>query len=221
MPGARGDERGSMRRGLLVIGGTGPSAEILVECARDNRMVVAADSGLDRCIAAGISPDLIVGDMDSLSDRALLARFSPDRVISFSHDKDETDTEIGVRLLFEKGCRDITIAGGGGGRIDHLLGVAALFEREPGPRRWITDREDLRLVDGVAEFSGWLGSTVSVFPLGERAARMHSEGLQWPLDGLEFRRGFAGISNRAITDTVRIAVGIGKLLVIHFFTQVT
>jgi thiamine pyrophosphokinase len=121
-----------------------------------------------------------------------------------------------VRLLFEKGCRTITIAGGGGGRIDHLLGVAALFERDPAPSSWVTDREDLWLVAGEAEFCGWLGSTVSVFPLGERASRMHSEGLQWPLDGLEFRRGSAGISNRATADKVRIAVGIGRLLVIHF-----
>jgi thiamine pyrophosphokinase len=216
MPDTARDVVDSMARGLLVIGGSGPSPGILRECVRGSRLVIAADSGLDRCIAAGITPDLVVGDMDSLSDRALLEPFFPDKVIAFPHEKDETDTEIGVRLLFEKGCRAITIAGGGGGRIDHLLGVAALFERDPAPSRWVTDREDLRLVNGEAIFSGWLGRTVSVFPLGERAAQMHSEGLQWPLDGLEFRRGFAGISNKAVADQVCISVGIGKLLVIHF-----
>jgi thiamine pyrophosphokinase len=203
------------RRGLLFIGGEGPSVEALRACALEADMTVAADSGLDRALAAGISPDLVVGDMDSLSDAALLRGFPPESVLAFPRDKDETDTEIGLRILRERGCGAITLAGGGGGRIDHLLGIALLFERDPPPVRWLTDKEDIRLVDGEAAFSGWKGATVSVFPLGERAADMHSEGLQWPLDGLTFLRGFGGISNRATADRVRITVGSGRLLVIH------
>jgi hypothetical protein len=93
--------------------------------------------------------------------------------------------------------------------------VVGLFERPFPPSRWLTDYEDMRLVEREAELIGWGGSTVSVFPVGKRAARLHSEGLQWPLDGLEFRRGFGGISNRAAADTVRITVGVGALLVIR------
>lgn len=115
----------------------------------------------------------------------------------------------------ERGCTDITLAGGGNGRIDHLLGIAALFERAAPPTRWLTDYEEVRLVEREAEFGGWQGCTVSIFPVGKRAARMHSEGLQWPLDGLVFRRGFGGISNRATAARVRITVGTGRLLVIR------
>jgi thiamine pyrophosphokinase len=205
------------RRGLLVIGGTGPSPVRLSECARSAGFVVAADSGLDGCVAAGVVPDLIVGDMDSLSDPALLGAFPADRVLLFPRDKDETDTEIGLRILHERGWGHVTIAGGAGGRIDHLLGVAALFEREAPPARWITGREDLLLVSGEVVFAGWAGSTVSVFPVGDRAAELHSEGLKWPLDGRELRRGFCGISNVAEADRVLIRVGFGKLLVVQSF----
>jgi thiamine pyrophosphokinase len=207
------------RRGLLFIGGEGPSADTLRACARDADMMVAADSGLDHALAAGITPDLVVGDMDSLSDPSLLRGFPPQAVLAFPRDKDETDTEIGLRILRERGCGAVTIAGGGGGRIDHLLGIALLFERDPAPVRWLTDKEDIRLVEGEAVFDGWDGATVSVFPLGGRAADMHSEGLQWPLDGLVFPRGFGGISNRATGGRVRITVGTGRLLVIESFPQ--
>jgi thiamine pyrophosphokinase len=205
------------RSGLLVIGGTGPSPARLKECARGAGFIVAADSGLDSCVAAGVVPDLVVGDMDSLSDAALLSGFSADRVLLFPRDKDETDTEIGLRILHERGWGHVTIAGGAGGRIDHLLGVAGLFERKAPPVRWITGSEDLLLVSGEVEFLGWAGSTVSVFPVGDRASELHSEGLKWPLDGLELRRGFCGISNVAETDRVLIRVGFGKLLVVHSF----
>ena len=205
------------RSGLLVIGGTGPSPARLSECARGVGFVVAADSGLDSCVAAGVVPDLVVGDMDSLSDPGLLRGFPSERVLLFPRDKDETDTEIGLRILHERGWGHVTIAGGAGGRIDHLLGVAGLFERDAPPARWITGREDLLLVSGEAVFPGWAGSTVSVFPVGDRAAELHSEGLKWPLDGLELRRGFCGISNVAEADPVLIRVGFGKLLVVHSF----
>jgi thiamine pyrophosphokinase len=209
--------RKTPEEGLLVIGGTGPRPSLLSDCAQAAGFIVAADSGLDSCVAAGVVPDLVVGDMDSLSDPALLGEFPSDRVLRFPRDKDETDTEIGLRVLHERGWSRVTIAGGAGGRIDHLLGVAGLFEREAPPVRWITGGEDLRLVTGEAVFTGWSGSTVSVFPIGDRAALLHSEGLQWPLDGLELRRGFCGISNVATADRVLVRVGIGKLLVVHSF----
>jgi len=202
-------------RGLLVVGGAGPGRQALADYARGMDLIVAADSGLEAALAAGITPALVVGDMDSLSDSALLDQFPPERVVRFSPDKDETDTEIGMRTLREGGCGDITIAGGAGGRIDHLLAIALLFERDAPPRRWLTDREDIRLVEDAADFTGWEGATISVFPLGDRAGKMHSEGLHWPLDGLEFRRGYGGISNRVVAGHVRITVGIGKLLVIR------
>ncbi len=207
-------ERG-VKRGLLLIGGAGPGQDALALLARGMDLIVAADSGLEPALAAGLSPDLVVGDMDSLSDISLLDRFPPSHVLTFPRDKDETDTEIGLRIMKERGCADITLAGGGSGRIDHLLGIALLFERAAPPSRWLTDYEEVRLIEREAEFSGWRGCTVSIFPVGKRAARMRSEGLQWPLDGLVFRRGFGGISNRATADRVRITVGVGRLLVIR------
>jgi thiamine pyrophosphokinase len=198
-----------------VIGGDGPPVEALRAAADGMDMVAAADSGLVLALDAGLVPDLVVGDMDSLPDRSLLDRVPRERVVVFPPDKDETDTEIGMRLLAEKGCTEITLAGGGGGRIDHLLGVAQLFERAAPPVRWMTGNADIYLVERSAEFAGWEGNTVSVFPLGARAARMKSEGLRWPLDGLEFRRGFGGISNIVTAALMRISVGTGRLLLVR------
>ncbi len=184
-------------------------------------LTAAADAGLSLALELGIEPDLVVGDMDSLADRSLLDRFPPDRVLRFPQDKDETDTEIGLRLLRERGCSDVTIAGGGGGRVDHLLAIAALFDRDDPPRRWVTDTADIRLIEGECEVAGWEGSTVSFFPLGSQASGMRSEGLRWPLDGLCFRRGYAGISNRVTASRMRVWVETGKLLMIRTLGEVS
>jgi thiamine pyrophosphokinase len=202
-------------KGVLFVGGAGPDPATVADDIAEADLVVAADEGLERAIAMGIEPDIVLGDFDSLVDTALLDRFTADRVLRFPTDKDETDAEIGLRLLAARGCDAITLAGGGGGRLDHLLALAALFERDPSPRRWVTDAEDVRLVEGEACFDGWRGSTVSVFPLGDGASGLYSEGLRWPLEGLAFARGWAGVSNVADGDRVRVGVGRGRLLVVR------
>ncbi len=202
-------------KGLLIIGGAGPDKTLFNECRSEADLVAAADRGLETALGLGLEPDFVVGDMDSLRDRSLLERFTAERLFVYPRDKDETDTEIGLRMLRHRGCSDIVIAGGGGGRFDHLFALAMLFERSAPPRRWITAHEDIRLVEESAAFGGWTGCTVSVFPLGEEASLLHSEGLKWPLDGLAFRRGYGGVSNLATGDPVRVRVGRGRLLLVR------
>jgi len=202
-------------KGVLFVGGAVPAPGGVADDLAEAGLVAAAEAGLERALAMSVTPDFVLGDFDSLADTSLLERFPADRVLRFPTDKDESDAEIGLRLLAARGCDDVTIAGGGGGRLDHLLALALLFEREGAPRRWVTDREDVRLVDGEASFDGWRGSTVSVFPLGEGAAELFSEGLRWPLGGLAFARGWAGLSNVADDDRVRVGVGRGRLLVVR------
>lgn len=206
--------------GVLFVGGAGPDPAAVADDIAEADVVAAADQGLARAIAMGIEPDFVLGDFDSLDDTTLLDRFPPDRVLRFPTDKDETDAEIGLRLLAARGCDRVTLAGGGGGRLDHLLAIAALFDRDRPPRRWVTDAEDVLLVEGEAYFDGWRGSTVSVFPLGDGASGLYSEGLRWPLEGLAFARGWAGISNVADDDRVLVGVGRGRLLVVRSLREI-
>ncbi len=207
-------------KGLLIIGGAGPGATAFAECLSGADVVVAADSGFDAAVAFGVEPDLVVGDMDSLREKRRFELIARERKMIFPRDKEETDTEIGLRLLQERGCTEVVIAGGGGGRIDHLLAIAMLFERDSPPRRWVTDKEDILLVDGEMEFHGIEGCTISFFPLGGEAAELGSEGLKWPLDGLVLRRGYGGISNKAVQNTVRVRAGRGKLLMVKLLDEV-
>ncbi len=203
---------------LLLIGGAGPTRARLTPYLGRVTLTVAADSGFDLARRLRLRPDLLVGDLDSVRLSRALRAYPAERILRFPADKDDTDTELGLRVLRERGCRRTILAGGGGGRLDHLLGLALLFERDPHPALWLTDREEVRVVEGEAELAGWRGETVSLFPLGAGAGGLHSEGLQWPLDGLEWGRGAAGISNRVTADRARVAVGRGRLLLVRNFS---
>jgi thiamine pyrophosphokinase len=219
--------------GIIFTGGEGPTPKKLKRLLGDSAgaLLVAADSGLLLAEAAGLRPNWIIGDMDSLGSDEHLNTYSPERIIRHPTDKDFSDTELALALLWEKGCDEAWIAGGGGGRIDHLFGIRDLFERERFPRRWISAAEDIYCIDGAGggpAVGGTIAnlrltvkqdSLVSVFPLGGGPWKAASTGLKWSLDNVRWERGLYGLSNRlqpavALVPEITVSATRGRFMVI-------
>jgi thiamine pyrophosphokinase len=202
---------------LLICGGDAPPRDRLAARFATFSLVCAADSGLDVAKAWGLVPGLIVGDMDSVSDPGLLDDYPDAEREVFLRDKDESDTELALLALSRRGASRIVLAGGGGGRLDHLLAIRALFERALRPAEWHTAREIVHLVAAGSEldFGAEAGATVSVFPLCGGASGMTSSGLEWKLGGLRWGPGDFGLSNRALGGRVLVRAGEGDLLVVR------
>lgn len=224
------------KRGVVFIGGEAPPPERCREIAAGADVIVAADSGLVIAENAGFRPDWIAGDMDSLSAlcgkmdcAARLAAYPPERVLRYSRDKDLTDTEIAVKLLFGElpdiktgdVCEKVDIIGGGGGRLAHTLAIAALFDIAADSvdgkvlSGWFTSREEIILVRDELRLAIKIGTVISIFPAGSGPWEAHSEGLKWPLDAVKWRRGVHGTSNRANKKDIFIRVKSGAFLVMQ------
>ena len=81
-------------------------------------LVLAADGGYRALYSLGYTPDLLLGDFDSLGD----LRLPPDLpVLRFPARKDDTDTGLALRHGLDRGFRDFALYGCAGGRVDHLL----------------------------------------------------------------------------------------------------
>ena len=217
--------------GVIFTGGKGPperKIRSLFNTEAKDAVVAAADSGLEMAEAAGVHPHWIIGDMDSLSDPAKLDAYPADRVFHYPADKDYTDTQLAFYLLREKGCDEIWIIGGAGGRIDHFFGIRSLLEREIFPTRWILDTADIYCFEeaglSASSFEGKdhdaltlrleSGAVVSVLPLGDGPWQALSRGLKWPLDNIHWNRGFIGLSNQAVTGEFSITAKQGRFMVI-------
>ena len=216
--------------GIVFTGGEGPPPQTIRRLLDDreaahssnmgaarfsNAVLVAADSGLSLAEAAGLKPDWVIGDMDSLDSEDRLRSYPADRVIRHSAGKDYTDTELALALLLEQGCAETWIMGGGGGRIDHLFGIRDLFEREHFPRRWITAAEDIYCIaGGCLTVNIEEDGLVSVFPLGGGPWKAESTGLRWPLINVHWERGLYGLSNVAEESKITINAQQGRFMVI-------
>ena len=200
---------------VVVTGGEAPAFSQVERWFERADLVIGADSGLDTLGMYGVAVDLAVGDFDSVTGGSLLEDLAADRVVRYPVDKDETDTEIGVRTAFEQGATEVVLVGGGRGRLDHLLAIYEMFQRERCPRVWITDSEEVRLVDDEITVHGDPGETLSFLPVGAVECRMRSRGLKWPLDTVRWRRGDVGISNEFADREVRVTMVTGRLLLIR------
>ncbi|GMO14661.1 MAG: hypothetical protein Pg6A_00310 [Termitinemataceae bacterium] len=201
-------------RGVAFIGGEAPAPELCRSFVKGAALVAAADSGLITAENAGVFPDWIVGDMDSLCCEQRLAAYPKERVLRYQRDKDSTDTELAVELLFKKGCKQVDLIGGGGGRLAHIAAIFALFDGETPPNRWLTSREEAVLIRFDFSAKLKLGTVVSVFPAGNGPWQAKSEGLNWSLDNVKWKRGVHGISNRAVSENVFIQACCGVFLII-------
>lgn len=199
--------------GLLVTGGNAPENLVLTG-KRQEWYVVAADSGLATADTWGIIPDLIVGDMDSVPPD-LLNRYADIQLKRYPQDKDQTDTEIGLEALWDRGFREVTVAGGDGGRVDHFIGILRIFERSRYPAQWILKDYTLQVIDKDIEIPCREGEEVSFFPSGSFPCRAGTRGLKWELTGLEWGPGDVGVSNVCTGSSITIEVFSGRLLMVR------
>jgi len=169
--------------------------------------VVAADGGAQNAMDLGRLPDLVIGDFDSFEPAG---RLPAERLLRID-DQDTTDFE----KCLERISAPLVIAVGFlGRRIDHSLAVlSALAAHEPG-RCLLVGGHDV-VVHCPARLALDLppASRVSLFPMVPLTAR--SEGLEWPVGGIDFApAGRIGTSNRVTGAVVIEPAGPGMLLIL-------
>jgi thiamine pyrophosphokinase len=184
--------------------------------------VICADGGARHLEAAGIIPDLIVGDMDSLDSATLQAYEAKGcRIIRHSRRKDETDTELALREAFRLGPAEVWIWGALGYRVDHLLANISLLaqgKREGIEVKLIDEWCEVFLIDRRTVIAGETGQTVSLFPFAGPAAGVTLTGFEFSLTNamMEIDRP-CGVSNRLIAEQGIIEVDSGRLLAVRYF----
>lgn len=196
-----------------------PEPRLLSILARAD-FIIAADGGANWLASHGFAPDLLVGDMDSVDPLALERLHSLGRRIQrHPIQKDETDAELALAAAAELRPQEIIILGALGGRIDHALANLALLampQLEGIPTR-IWDGASLTwLATGTVEIQGAPGDTVSLIPWGGDVCGIVTQGLAYPLRGETLRMGPSrGVSNVLTDACAHVAIGAGKLLIVH------
>jgi thiamine pyrophosphokinase len=186
--------------------------------------VIAADGGLQRALDSGLSPAVLVGDLDSVSPAHLEGfRASGGQINEHPTDKNQTDLELAIDLA-EPGTELVVVGGDGADRFDHLLGELAHIAHRAGAFASVTIHYPPSVVRVLTSgrsvsIDGEPGSIVSlVAPLGT-AYGVTATGVRWPLDGEDLRAGSTrGLSNQFVDTRAEISLDQGTLLVVQPLT---
>lgn len=209
------------RNCILVGAGEQPSYQISVS-AED--YLIAVDGGYAYCRKWGLTPDLILGDFDSVTQSvqeeiAAVRKETPDKTRVLPAMKDDTDTLAAIRIGLDMGYRSFRIYGGMGGRTDHTIAniQCLLFLKSQGAEGYlISDREILFLIRNESiKFMPKSSGLFSLFALQKQVMGVTIRGMKYPLDQAVLTDAYPiGISNEFIGEEAEVTVEEGTLLAV-------
>ncbi|HYJ33508.1 MAG TPA: thiamine diphosphokinase [Candidatus Binatia bacterium] len=199
---------------VILTHGIPPSRETLRQAVSAASLFVCADGAADHALAYGVTPHVVIGDMDSVT-KDTLARFASAEVV-LDADTETTDTEKAIRYVIARGgFRQILLLGASADRLDHVVGHLSLLLR-------YSDRIAITLLDercrafvatGTTTLDFPAGTVVSFFAVGGPATGVTTQGLRYPLAQDRLELGVRdSISNVVEARPATVAVEQGRLL---------
>lgn len=203
---------------LIVANGDMPAADWLRERVDSADFVIAADGGTNHLCQIGQLPDLVVGDLDSVSTETMgwLGDVAVRRV---SAEKDETDLELALMYATSQDEQPIEICAAFGGRIDQQIANIMLLTHPNWIQRDIClldQYQTIWVTDDSTSFTGVIGDTFSLIPFAGDALIANTVGLKWQLRDSVLKFGPArGVSNILIEEDVTVKLTKGIVLCVY------
>ena len=205
--------------GLIVAGGNRLDKEELKNLYNNSHIVVAADSGIEYLLDAGCSADYLIGDFDSIRQEILIeAEKTNIKIVKHPVAKDKTDTELAVNLLLDLACKNITLVGVTGSRIDHTMTnifiLRDLYFKDI-KAKIIDDNNIIEYLEERVYIEKKKDYYISIIPLSLEGVVVSLEGFFFPLNRDKINYGSSlGVSNYLVKDHGNIIRHSGEALIL-------
>lgn len=205
-----------MMRAVIVVNGEGASTTLIQNCCQTADYIIAVDGGLNHLDGVGITPHIIVGDMDSY-EQSLSDLPSAVEVHKLNPKKDMSDLAYAFDIAIQKGVTEIVLLSAWGNRFDHTLtnlnvlrgvtkrGIGIVLQDDY-QRLWLA--KDKQVLDKM------YGKTFSLVPLSDLAG-VTITGAKYPLKDVSLPvTSSLCLSNEATAEQVEICIGKGMAYII-------
>lgn len=182
---------------------------------KDADIIICADGGANNAKKIGLTPNYIIGDLDSAS-KSSIELFKDKSKIIKDDNQDNTDLEKALSLAETLNPSEILIMGAIGDRIDHTLAnIMCLTKINSDIKAQIIDEKNIiELVENSADISGDKNDIISIVPITDISNLCYT-GLKWNVENLDTNIGWFGISNMLEEKNANISLSNGKILLIR------
>lgn len=189
-------------------------------------LIIAADGGCKYCLNNNITPHLLIGDFDSLSQKEIDIVAQKGTIIEkHPKKKDETDLELAINYAVRKQANEIFIYGGLGYRWDMTIANILLLANENYKNIKISlldNNTKISVIQSETIYSikGDPGDIISLIPLRGDTKDITTKGLEYSLNNEPLFFGATrGVSNKMTTNLATISITSGLLLCVHSFNM--
>lgn len=188
-------------------------SSLAAEQAEKADLVICADGGYLRAEAAGIVPDVLMGDFDSCA----LEKVRELEKIVYPVRKDDTDLILALRYALERGCKRAVVLGCFGGRLDHTVGnlQSIAYGWKHGLFVTLMDARNraFPVGEGTTVIPREENCYISFFAMGEQCRGITYQGLSYPLTDAVLTADYPlGISNEFVEDKAVVTLEKGLML---------
>ncbi|HNY62203.1 MAG TPA: thiamine diphosphokinase [Bacteroidales bacterium] len=210
-------------KAVVIANGEIPSHPIPLKVLQNADHIVCLDGAVEQLLALGYEPDVIVGDLDSITP----LYFNKYKNIIVKDDSEEyNDLQKGIKYCISKQWYEIDIIGAFGLREDHSLANLSILLYYANPNHNLSDKElKIRMVTNSGVFTPIFSTTAfHSFPKQPVSIFSHSAqteltfyGLKYPVQKATFSYFWEGSLNSAIGDVFVIEFEKGEVLVYQSF----
>ena len=204
-----------MGRVLIVANGEWPSSFNLHHERTTYDLLVALDGAANRLLELNLTPDVIVGDLDSITTSVLNQCESSGVQIVRTPSQEKSDISKGLQWVEqEQPNARIDVIGVEIGRYDHhLAAYSALFECQSSATILLNGWTAKRVDSNPTTFQVKPDAIISLVPFGS-VQGVTLEGCQYPLQNASLTTGTQGVSNKAIESEIVVSAQSGNLLLL-------
>ena len=201
---------------VILADGAFPENNSVLDILSQARTIICCDGAADTLLAHGMTPDFVVGDLDSVSNDVLI-RY-PEKLVKIS-EQETNDLAKCFRFAREKGFKITHLLGASGKREDHLLGNLAQFaefSKDFPDMIMVTDFGHFAAVTGSAEFTDLhIGTQISFFSFDPHS-RVTATGVKYPLQDRELHWWYEATLNTVSDSTVTLTSSGSSPLLVYF-----
>ncbi len=210
----------SNKKALLILNGElDLDRKDLEQLIKDKKIdkIIAIDGGANIARELNLQPDLIIGDLDSITE-SNKEYFSNKKIetIKFPVEKDQTDTEIAVDYCLENNFKELFLTAALGGRIDQELANLNLLEyiyELDLKAKIISQKTEIALIDQKKKFFNKKGYRLSLIPQTKVVIGISITGCKYNLESQQMERAKSrGISNLIVSQEAEISLEKGLLI---------
>lgn len=206
-----------MKKCIILANGKSPKKNIIsLFKKRGFDALICADGGANSAMKMNLIPDVIIGDLDSISTKALHEFRSVSKVVEIKRQND-TDVEKCLKNAINEGFDEVLLMGVTGNRLDHTfcnLGIVLKFFSQISISL-IAENSFLRPIKGKVKLKSFVGETISLYGI-DKKTKIISSGLKYPLKNIPLPFGVKeSTSNVATKNIVDLKISNGIVFVIR------